>query len=64
MKKFLLNILTTCKNRSEVSRKAGIPLNTINNWIFRGVEPTLTNAEKVFKALGYSIFITPQKGGE
>lgn len=52
MKTELLRLIRECKNRSELSRKSGVRLNTINNWLYEGIEPTISNAEKVLDALG------------
>lgn len=57
MKTELLRLIRECKNRSELSRKSGVRLNTINNWLYEGIEPTISNAEKVLDALGYEIVI-------
>ncbi len=57
MKTELLRLIRKCKNRSELSRKSGVRLNTINNWLYEGIEPTISNAEKVLDALGYEIVI-------
>ena len=57
MKTKLLNLIRVCKNRRELSRKAKVGLSTINNWLYEGIEPTISNAEKVLDALGYEIVI-------
>ncbi len=41
----------------ELSEQSGVPFRTIQAWIYNGVNPTLTNAEEVLEALGYSIEI-------
>lgn len=61
MKTELLRLIRECKNRSELSRKSGVHMNTINNWLYEGIEPTISNAEKVLDALGYEIVIKEKK---
>lgn len=41
----------------ELARCSGVPLRTIQNWIYNGVDPTVGNLEKVLNALGYEIKI-------
>lgn len=42
---------------NQLSKRSGVHLRTIQNWIYCGVEPSLPNAEKVLNALGYQIKI-------
>ena len=58
MKEFLLKALREREiSLRGINEKTGVGITTINNWLFKGIEPTVTNAEKVLKALGYKITI-------
>lgn len=58
IKEQLLKIISE-RNLSirKIAEKAGLSLRTVQSWIYCGIEPTLTNAEKVFKVLGYKLEI-------
>ena len=57
-KDFLINELKAQKGHlPTICRKAGVKSTTAQNWVTAGVEPTITNAEKVLNALGYTIAI-------
>lgn len=42
---------------SEISRRSGVPVRTIEEWYYNDREPSLYKAEKVLIALGYKIKI-------
>lgn len=42
---------------NELSKQSGVYPTTIQKWLYKGVEPSLTNAEKVLNALGYRLKI-------
>lgn len=49
MKEFT-RLLKDCPNKSALARKADIHINTINNWVYGNVQPSLENAERVLNA--------------
>lgn len=62
MKEILLKILRERKiSLQKISDLSGVHINSINHWLRDGIEPTLTNAEKVLKALGYKIIVKEDK---
>lgn len=44
-------------NYKQLSKKAGIGMNTINFWLHHGVMPKLETAEKVLDAMGLELLI-------
>ena len=59
-----VNLIKSYPNRRELSKKSDVALTTINNWIYSGVEPSLSNAERTLKAMGYKLTIEKIKEGE
>lgn len=55
------NFLKILKERkisvNELSKRSGVHLRTIQNWIYGIAEPSLSNAEKVLNAMGYQLQI-------
>ena len=63
MTKDLVKLIKGCRNRKALAQKAGLHINTINNWIFCDIQPTLDNAERVLNAMGYELKIEKIKEG-
>lgn len=63
MTKDLVKLIKECGNRKALAQKAGLHINTINNWIYEDIQPTLDNAERVLNAMGYELKIEKIKEG-
>ena len=44
-------------NLQQLADKSGVSLNTIQNWCYGKVQPTVTNLSLVLEAAGYSLLI-------
>ena len=64
MTKDLVKLVKECRNRKALAQKAGLHINTINNWIYYDIQPTLDNAERVLNAMGYELKIEKIKEEE
>ena len=57
MKEIFLSLVRKYRGKKELSEKSGVPITTINNWLYCGVDPSLSNVERVLSAMGYSAVI-------
>ena len=59
-----VKLIKSFPNRQALAKKSDVSLSSINNWIYSGVEPSLSNAERTLKAMGYKLTIEKIKEGE
>ena len=59
-----VKLIKSFPNRQALAKKSDVSLSSINNWIYSGVEPSIGNAERTLKAMGYKLTIEKIKEGE
>lgn len=47
---------------TQTAKLSGMPKTTIKSWLYEKRSPTLLNAEKILKALGYELKIVKKEG--